>query len=212
MAAVDQREENKKRVIESTIWCFENMGVEQTTRIAIAKQAGVTVRSVQRYFGTLDNLMMEAIGVYMQRLNEYIHLELQRLEDSKATGYELLVAFLRMHLQYFKPDMPSPLVIHEMELYFLKKEIPLITLYQRLFDTKTNTSVMGELFKQGILDGSIKSTADIEVVYAYLVTTFPAMNIRVAMMATAFGHVSTNVTIEMLFDKYIEILDSLIKA
>lgn len=212
MAAIDSREENVKQVIEATIWCFENVGIERTTRVLIAKHAGVTVRSIQRYFGTLESLIIEAIGVYMQRLNQYMNAELRKLRDSNATGYELLIAFLRMHLQFFNPDMPSPLVVHEMELYFIKHDIPLNTLYQKLFDKKTHTTIMFDLFQQGLADGSIKKTVDIDVIYAYLVITFPALNIRIAMMAKGFKNVSSKVTTEMLFDKYIEILEHQIKA
>ncbi|VYU72738.1 transcriptional regulator BetI [Eubacterium limosum] len=212
MAAVDQREENMPRVIEAAIWCFENVGIEKTTRVLIAKKAGVTVRSIQRYFGTLENLIVEAIGVYMQRYNNCLKAELNRLAESNANGYEQLIAFLRNHLNYYRPDMPKSLVVHEMELYFLKHDIPLTVLYQKVFNNKTQRSVIGELFKKGLDDGSIKKHSDIEVIYAYLVTTFPGMLIRISMMGAGFKHVPTNVTTEMIFDKYIEILGSLIKA
>ena len=212
MASVDQREENMPRVIEAAIWCFENIGIEKTTRVLIAKQAGVTVRSLQRYFGTLENLIVEAIGVYMQRYSNSLHSELNQLVESNANGYEQLIAFLRNHLNYYRPDMPASLVVHEMELYFLKHDIPLTLLYQKIFNSKTQRSVMGELFQKGLDDGSIKKRPDIEVIYAYLVTTFPGMIIRISMMGAAYKHVPTTVTTEMIFDKYIEILDSLIKA
>lgn len=81
-----QKENNMGRVIEATIWWFENVGVENTTRVAVSKQSGVAVRSIQRYFGTLDNLIIEAIGAYMTRYRKKMHNELNQLKKSYATG------------------------------------------------------------------------------------------------------------------------------
>lgn len=72
MAAVDQREENIPRVIEAAIGCFKNVGIEKTTSVLIAKQAGICMRSFQRYFVTLENLIGNAIDVYMQRYKNYL--------------------------------------------------------------------------------------------------------------------------------------------
>lgn len=55
------REQNTHRVLEEAIVRFQEYGVEETKIPEVAKRAGVNQRSIYRYFGSKDSLVLQAV-------------------------------------------------------------------------------------------------------------------------------------------------------
>ncbi|MGL6292493.1 TetR/AcrR family transcriptional regulator [Eubacterium aggregans] len=64
MPSEEYKEENMRQVLVAAMRCFEEEGIYVTTLNKIAKKAGVTIRSVSRYYGTKDRLIAKALGYY----------------------------------------------------------------------------------------------------------------------------------------------------
>ena len=60
MPTAEDRERNMENAIQAAINCFETVGISNCTREMIAEKSGLSTRSLQRYFGTLNNLIKEA--------------------------------------------------------------------------------------------------------------------------------------------------------
>ena len=70
MPTAEDRERNMENAIQAAINCFETVGISNCTREMIAEKSGLSTRSLQRYFGTLNNLIKEATKRYSQNFNE----------------------------------------------------------------------------------------------------------------------------------------------
>ena len=64
----EQREKNIRLVTEKALDCFLEIGIEKTKIADIARQCGLTERSVFRYFETKADLVPAASLLYWNRL------------------------------------------------------------------------------------------------------------------------------------------------
>lgn len=213
MPTSEQREENKERVLQAAIWCFANMGIENTSRMSIAKRAGLTERSVQRYFGNLENLIVEAMKTFMRDYTERFYRHYEQNTPASATGLEQLESFLRTHATFAEGNEVSiALLAHEIELYFIKNKISFDCVGNKIYNQKTKKYLILELIQKGIEDGSIKKSIDLEMIQTHLITTFPGMLIRIAMIKNSDSDLSGVLAPRTLIDQYITILNHVIKA
>ncbi|NLD19391.1 MAG: TetR/AcrR family transcriptional regulator [Clostridiales bacterium] len=121
-------------MIQATLWCFENIGIEKTTRTAVEKQAGVTGRSIQRYFGSIENLIVETMNTYLQNYTYLLYSEFQKNNDPKSSGLEQLKTFFRTHLMFYEKSINSSLLVHEIELYFVKNGLFFQCINPKVYD------------------------------------------------------------------------------
>ena len=68
----EQREKNIRLVTEMALDCFLENGIEKTKVCDIARRAGLTERSVFRYFDTKADLVLAASLLYWNRVLERI--------------------------------------------------------------------------------------------------------------------------------------------
>ena len=61
MSLFDVRTQNRQTVIESALDCFIKDGIEDTKIAYIARCAGLTERSVYRYFENKADLVLQAV-------------------------------------------------------------------------------------------------------------------------------------------------------
>ena len=62
MSLQEVREQNIALVTQTALACFVENGIDKTTIRDIAHRAGLTERSVYRYFATKDELVVAATG------------------------------------------------------------------------------------------------------------------------------------------------------
>ncbi|MEA4854330.1 MAG: TetR/AcrR family transcriptional regulator [Christensenella sp.] len=211
MANEELREANKERVLQAAIWCFLHMGIESTTRMSIAKKAGVTERSVQRYFGNLESLRLEAMKVFMRDYSTMLYTRYQERISEKDSGAERLKVFLKTYAYSIEIDDPKiSLVAHEIEIHFIKNRIPFDCVNAGIYDANTRDNLIHELLQKGKTDGSINASVDIEKIYMYIITTFPGMLVRTAMLSRNDFYTGSDMLTRTIIDQYIDVLDGLI--
>ena len=67
MSMQEVREQNIALVAQTALACFVENGIDKTTIRDIAHRAGLTERSVYRYFATKDELVIAAAFLYWDR-------------------------------------------------------------------------------------------------------------------------------------------------
>ena len=67
MSMQEVREQNIALVTQTALACFVENGIEKTTIRDIAQHAGLTERSVYRYFAGKDELVIAAAFLYWDR-------------------------------------------------------------------------------------------------------------------------------------------------
>ena len=94
MSMQEVREQNIALVTQTALACFVENGIEKTTIRDIAHRAGLTERSVYRYFATKDELVVAAAFLYWDRAKAQA---LSAARQPGMTGVEEIRVLLRSY-------------------------------------------------------------------------------------------------------------------
>ena len=85
-AAYTRGEDTRRRLIETAIEAFGTYGYDATSTRRLAEQAGVTLPSIQYYFGSKEGLYRAAVEHIMQPMNERMQPVAERVTAALADG------------------------------------------------------------------------------------------------------------------------------
>ena len=97
MSMQEVREQNIALVTQTALACFVENGIEKTTIRDIAHRAGLTERSVYRYFATKDELVVAAAFLYWDRAKAQAAQALSAARQPGMTGVEEIRVLLRSY-------------------------------------------------------------------------------------------------------------------
>ena len=97
MSMQEVREQNIALVTQTALACFVENGIEKTTIRDIAQHAGLTERSVYRYFATKDELVVAAAFLYWDRAKAQAAQALSAARQPGMTGVEEIRVLLRSY-------------------------------------------------------------------------------------------------------------------
>ena len=97
MSMQEVREQNIALVTQTALACFVENGIEKTTIRDIAHRAGLTERSVYRYFAGKDELVIAAAYLYWDRAKELAAQSLAKQRRRGMTGIEEIRVLLRSY-------------------------------------------------------------------------------------------------------------------
>lgn len=105
MSMQEVREQNIALVTQTALACFVENGINKTTIRDIAHRAGLTERSVYRYFATKDELVVAAAFLYWDRAKAQAAQALAAQQRAGMTGIEEIRVLLR---SYAGADLHRP--------------------------------------------------------------------------------------------------------
>ena len=160
-----QREYNISLVIEKALEAFMEQGIEKTKVADIAKRAGLTERSVFRYFDTKADLVLAASILYWERT-------LQRVEDmfhekdgrNVSSGLEDVASLLGCYTKLYKLDPKGLRFTLDAEMC-LQSAGKLHQLDQPPEPYETSVGPVAKAIRKGLADGSISSKVDVREIY-----------------------------------------------
>ena len=219
MHTAEDRERNIKTAIEATISCFETEGISNCTRELIAHKANLSTRSLQRYFGTLMNLLRAATYQYMSTFNEqYEKMFRSYSVDGLSTSRQLEFA-LRMHVYLFQPGMPSIIVMQELEAFWKRQgEIPPHELlgptleFQRHGYKERKYGYIQGILEEGIKNGSFRSNLDLKLTHAWISASFSGMLLRLAVAPEMYNDDENRLSAKQIINCYVEAVLAAIKT
>ena len=112
MSLQEVREQNIALVKQTALACFVENGIDKTTIRDIAHRAGLTERSVYRYFATKDELVVAAAFLYWDRAKAQAA---QALVSARQPG-------MTMHLPW--EEVGAGEVIHPLTFWLRRMEAP----------------------------------------------------------------------------------------
>lgn len=175
------RIKNVKNVLEEALNCFNNYGIEETKIVSIAKAAGVTSRSVYRYFGTKENLVLQVAIDFLNKGFDVVEKHIAKKNFQEKNGLMQVEDFFNLQIKHFKEEPADALMLKEFEV-FLRKHADsedLMTVYvERFNESKT---ILEMALQKGIADGSIRSDMDMDLVSRTLAVTFAGVLQRIAL-------------------------------
>ena len=164
MSLEELREQNKRTVIEAALSCFIEQGIEQAKISEIAHRAGLTERSIYRYFATKADLVLAAALLFWddnQQKIERAHASSLSGNNGIAQIFEILCAYAEL---YFT-NREKIIFVQEAEGYLNRNG------KSALLDNKpptpfhTSNAPLANAIRTGIADGSVKTSRNVELLY-----------------------------------------------
>lgn len=188
MSLEELREQNKRTVIEAALSCFIEQGIEQAKISEIAHRAGLTERSVYRYFATKADLVLAAALLFWddnQQKIERAHAANVSDKNGISQIFEILCAYAEL---YFT-NRDKIIFVQEAEGYLNRNG------KSALLDNKPPTpfhssnAPLANAIRAGIADGSVKAGGNVELLYY---NTYDALLGLLQKMAIMQGGSGTN--------------------
>ncbi len=177
---MDKRDQKKTLIIDKAKEIFITNGFFNTVMEDIAKKAGVSRRTMYRYFESIEDLAYEATILMLSEWNDF-HKEL--LPKLTGSGLERLEMFLYESVGYMEDKKSVMKYLGEFDFYFA----------QDMHKEPSNESAarfrniilkpdewIGVLIKAGIDDGSIKGGLDIDMLVATISNVLWGFGQRIA--------------------------------
>lgn len=184
MANEEIREQNIEKVLDAAVEVFTEYGVDGTTFGLIAGRAGVSMRSVQRYFGTKEKLAENIIGRVTGLMHAEIYNVLSSYEYKDLTGYEQVELIEKLRTQVAVNDWQQVMLVTELEVFFTRRSLGRETfeMNREIFDYMKDA--IYKALKKGIADGSVRADTDIDVRTNVLSSGFKGLLQRAALYAS----------------------------
>lgn len=164
MSQEELREQNKQLVVEKALECFLEFGIEKTKVSEVARCAGLTERSVFRYFKKKTDLVLAASYLYWNRVIEHIENQLPP-DDGKRTGIDDVAQLLVCYTNLFLEDPKGIRFTLDAELVLdnagknheIKNRPP--------EPYESSNGPVARAIRKGLADGSISSEVPVKELY-----------------------------------------------
>lgn len=182
MSHEERREQNIEKVLQQSWLCFQKYGIEATRLGIIAECSGVTTRSIQRYFGTKDELLLASIIFYIDKAVDYSKEMFCEWDSVHKTGLEQVKMFFEIQEMYFRYEYQSFLLFAELEIYFYKKGVSEEMAKNHIHYLKYVRDLFENAVECGMRDGTIRSDINLDVMGTMIMSAYGGMMRRLPMM------------------------------
>lgn len=162
MWTAEDRERNMHLAMDTALHCFRELGVEHSTQKIISQRSGLSSKSLQRYFGSKEELVLKSMGLYAdqycERLNGYL-----RTQPPAKNGLEQILQFLEGHKIFFESCDFSLGLLMEMQLYLHHHGVGKPTLMRTMGQADRFSDYLRCALVRGIQDGSMKQDLNAEL-------------------------------------------------
>lgn len=176
------RNYNKQRVLDETIALIGEKGIYGTKVADIAKRAGVTPRSIERYYGGKENLLEMAAYRMVDKNSQAMAENLRSLQGKNLTGLEFMESFLDLQIAYFKENYIEYLSIEEIEKYFYRKDFCRDLLKEHFRHLKKMRIIVEQILEYGKKDGSIRNEVSATAVSDMVNAVLQGTMMRIAIL------------------------------
>jgi AcrR family transcriptional regulator len=179
--------ETEKIIIEAAKKKFTELGIARVTMNDIAEEAGLTRRTIYRYFASKEEMAYQVMLSYMKIWND----QQQNLaKDLKGNGIQKLEALFIRLLEYMLENIHIMKFLSNFDDYF-KDESNFVL--DETIKKKANQSfhlsdhLFEEIIEEGIKDGSIKPLEDKERVLPTMINVLWNFGMAIAVRGKHIG-------------------------
>lgn len=179
--------ETEKLIIEAAKKKFTELGISRTTVNDIAEEAGMTRRTMYRYFSSKEEMAYQVMLSYMEIWNE----EQQNLANGLVgNGIEKLETIFIRLLEYMLENIHIMKFLSNFDDYF-RDESEFIP--DDMIKEKANQSfhlsdhIFEEILEEGIKDGSIKPIEDRERILPTMINVLWNFGMAIAVRGKHIG-------------------------
>ncbi|MDD2954871.1 MAG: TetR/AcrR family transcriptional regulator [Oscillospiraceae bacterium] len=203
-----KREENnlmKTAILDAVISCKKEAMGREVSRSEIASRAGISERTLSRYYPDKDLMVYEAAVRYLRSRYEAVAGQYRAVDTSGMNGLERLLLLAQIRIQNYEKDTESAQMFVRAYITALNTAV-----YHRLpsagFDAPAREIVLS-CIREGVRDGSIRG--DVVPVDAYLMlsSNFNGLVFRLIYMCSIeFSPEEHKKELLLVFRQYLEML------
>lgn len=160
-----KKELNKKRVGECALQCFVEKGIEETTIPEIAEQAGITERTVYRYFGTKENLVIEAALLLWEMVETEVEQKYKESDVNSMSGAKQIELLIKGYADLCFLKKQELIFAYEAESYLNRKGKALLLENKPPLAYEQSVGPLAKAIHKGLEDGTVRKDIDMEILY-----------------------------------------------
>ena len=165
MSLEEIRERNKALVTDKALTCFIEHGIEGTKIKDIAAAAGLTERSIYRYFETKADIVQAAAYLYWDKWTQQAAAHAQKAGISHMAGIEQIRTLLGFYSSMYFESPRGVLFTIEAEMYLFTAGKNKQVLNRPPYPFETSDSPLVTAIRKGLEDGSVSRSADVKELY-----------------------------------------------
>lgn len=178
---MERRQVKKEIIIDKAREIFLNKGLFNTVMDDIATEAGITRRTLYRYFKTKEDLAYETT---IQLLNEWNSFHLEVFRQLSGSGIKQLEHFLAELIDYMVNRINVMKYLGEFDFYFkdgstAKPSSESMLKYSSII--LESDGLLVRLINRGIDDGSIKKDIDVKLMVTTISNVLWSFGQRIAI-------------------------------
>ena len=156
---------NKNKVVLQALRSFIEQGVDVTTVAGIAEAAGLTERSVYRYFPTKAALVLETALLFWEETVNQADAVYDSGAFSGLNGAGQIRAVLRSYADLYFSEPEKLIFVHEAELFLYKHDMSGLNKNKPPAPYHEFRAPLSKAIRRGIADGSVPDRKDMEFLY-----------------------------------------------
>lgn len=170
MANEEIRLANIEKVLRVAINLFTEYGIENTTREMLARASGLSRRSIERYFPTKSDYVVQA-SVWFAKTLAQKYESVKMLNVDKYNADEILKVFFDELKQALIEEPRIFVCFAEVKGYIYRNCEDRANDYQKLLDAIGWQRILQKIFEKGEKDGTLRCHYEPEKIARYLANT-----------------------------------------
>lgn len=178
--AREKREEKISMILNATVECALQYGLDAVQITQIADCAGMSARTINRYYPEKGVLLAEAVTKYLDDYYQNFIKLFNKIDKAGLNNREKLLLFLRVQLEHFeKMDalMTDALMIIELRFYQLCRNR--VTPSSKLLGVEQVRNTVISFLEDGKKDGSIRTDLESDIASALISSSYNGMMQRI---------------------------------
>ncbi len=159
------KEKNIDKVLHCALNSFIENGIEKTKVSDVAEKAGLTERSVFRYFDTKADLVFESLLLFWKILKNKVKEQYDERVDKNTLGSQQIREVLKAYTDLCFDNRKQYVFIHEAETYLYRMGKSKLIENRYVLTAEKSISPLAIAIKNGMEDGSIRTDIDIAMLY-----------------------------------------------
>ncbi len=200
MSLEELRENNKNLVVKKALECFRENGIEKTKIKDVANAAGLTERSVYRYFETKADLVLAAAYLFWSITTDRANMAVMENGVQKLSGVEQIRIMLYHYANMIFEDPKGVRFILDAELALCSAGKNHQVVNRPPVKFEISTSPLACAIRKGLKDGSVDPNVDIKELYYNAYDSILGVMQRLALDTTSATDVDNEKRMKHLCD------------
>lgn len=165
MVIQERKNIHKEKVIYAALEFFSENGIENSKVSDIANKAGVTERTVFRYFKTKNDLVLAAALLFWNNRVSEINELMKDDEIKNLNGIDRVKFILKKYTELYDFAKKELIFCYEAETYLNRSEKLILLKNRPPKDFNKSNDPLAKAIRVGLKDKTIKNNDNIDLIY-----------------------------------------------